>query len=72
MQHWILDLDLFHSVASTKINKIYSKTAKLWKSGAALKSQGEKSWEIKGSGQECMAAMMLMLINFNSVTVKIY
>jgi len=31
---------------------IYSKTAKLWKNGAALKSLGEKSWEIKGSGQE--------------------
>jgi len=31
---------------------IYSKTAKLWKSGAALKRLGEKSWEIKGSGQE--------------------
>jgi len=35
----------------------------------ALKSLGEKSWEIKGGGQE-MAAMMLMLINFNNnVTV---
>jgi len=26
---------------------------------------GENSWEIKGGGQE-MAAMMLMLINFNN------
>ena len=35
------------------------------KNGAALKSLGEKSCEIKGGGQE-MAAMMLMLINFNN------
>ena len=35
------------------------------KMGAALKSLGEKSCEIKGGGQE-MAAMMLMLINFNN------
>jgi len=35
-----------------KRSEIYSKTAKLWKSGAALKSLGEKGWEIKGSGQE--------------------
>ena len=31
----------------------------------ALKRLGEKSCEIKGGGQE-MAAMMLMLINFNN------
>ena len=34
------------------------------KNGVALKSLGEKCCEIKGGGQE-MAAMMLMLINFN-------
>jgi len=32
-----------------KRNEIYSKTAKLWKSGAALKILGEKSWGIKSS-----------------------
>ena len=35
------------------------------KKSAALKSLGEKNYEIKGGGQE-MAAMMLMLINFNN------
>ena len=35
------------------------------KNGAALKSLGEKSCEIKDGGQE-MAAMMLMLKNFNN------
>ena len=41
------------------------------KNGAALKSQGEKSCEIKGDGQE-MAAMMLMLtakfVSINTLT----
>jgi len=48
-----------------------SSTQKQPSCGAALKSLGEKSWEIKGGGQE-MAAMML--INFNNATVfiKIY
>ena len=44
------------------------------KNGAALKSLGEKSSEIKGGGQE-LAAMMLILINFNNGCVcigKIY
>ena len=35
------------------------------KNGAALKSLGEKSCEIKGGGQE-MAAMMLMLKMFSN------
>ena len=35
------------------------------KNGAALKSLGEKTCEIKGGGQE-MAAMMLMLKKFNN------
>ena len=35
------------------------------KNGAALKNLGEKSCEFKGGGQE-MAAMMLMLKNFNN------
>ena len=43
----------------------HTKTAKLWKNGVALKSLSEKRCEIKGGGQE-MAAMMLMLINFNN------
>jgi len=30
-----------------KRSEIYSKTAKLWKSGAALKSLGKIIWEIK-------------------------
>ena len=37
--------------------------------GAALKSLGEKSCEIKGGSQQ-MAAMMLMLIKFNNGLVK--
>ena len=44
------------------------------KSGAALKSLDENSSEIKGGGQE-MAAVMLMLINFNNgccALLKIY
>ena len=39
------------------------------KKGAALKSLGQKSCEIKSGDQE-MAAMMLMLINFNSAHCK--
>ena len=39
-----------------------SQAVKKW---CGLKSLGEKSCEIKGGGQE-MAAMMLMLINFNN------
>ena len=35
------------------------------KKGVALKILGEKSCDIKGGGQQ-MAAMMLMLINFNN------
>ena len=35
------------------------------KKGATLKSLGEKSGEIKGGSQQ-MAAMMLILINFNN------
>ena len=35
------------------------------KKGAALKSLGEKNCEIKGGDQQ-MAAMMLILINFNN------
>ena len=41
-----------HAVFDDSCNKI----------GAALKSLGEKSCEIKGGGQQ-MAAMMLMLVN---------
>ena len=41
------------------------KNSQAVKNGAALKSLGEKSCEIKGGSQE-MAAMMLMLINFNN------
>ena len=37
------------------------------KNDAALKSQGEKSCEIKSGSQE-MAAMMLMLVNFKQCT----
>ena len=38
--------------------------------GVALKSLGEKSCELKGSGQE-MAAKMLMIINFNNNATSI-
>jgi len=38
----------YYPILNYKVSKIYSKTAKLWKSGAALQSLGEKSWEIKG------------------------
>ena len=41
------------------------KNSQAVKNEAALESQGEKSCEIKGDGQE-MAAMMLMLIHFNN------
>ena len=41
------------------------------KKSAALKNLGEKSCEIKGGGQE-MAAMMLMLINFNNAHTMHY
>ena len=47
--------------------KLYPhKNSQAVKKGAALKSLGEKSCEIKGGGQQ-MAAMMLILINFNNV-----
>ena len=36
----------------------------------ALKSLGEKSCEIKGGSQQ-MAAMMLMLINFNAMMLML-
>jgi len=59
-----------HIILRNKI--IYSKTAKLRKSGAALKSLGEKV----GKSKVAMAAMMLMVVSFNNnataVTVKIY
>ena len=41
------------------------KNSQAVKNGVALKSLGEKSCKTKGGGQE-MAAMMLMLINFNN------
>ena len=41
------------------------KRNRLYKKGAAFKSPGEKSCEIKGGGHE-MAAMMLMVIHFNN------
>ena len=44
------------------------KNSQAVKKSADLKSLGEKSCEIKGDGQE-MAAMMLMLINFNNALV---
>ena len=52
------------------MSEIHTKTAKLSKNGAALKSLGEKSCEINGGGQE-MAAMMLMLIKFNNGSINI-
>ena len=48
----------------TKKLKLH-KNSQAVKNGAALKSLGEKSCEIKGGSQE-MAAMMLMLINFKN------
>ena len=44
---------------------IHSKTAKLYKKGAAFKSLGEESCEIKGGGHE-LAAMMWMIMNFSN------
>ena len=44
---------------------IHTKTAKLYKKGVAFKGLGEKSCEIKGGGHE-MAAMVLMIMHFNS------
>ena len=47
-------------------NVIYPhKNSHAMKNGVALKILGEISFEIKGGGQE-MAAMMLLLINFNN------
>ena len=59
-------------VKSTQ-KKSKKNTAKLGKSGTALKSLGEKSCEIKGGGQE-MAAIMLMLkkLIMAMCIVKIY
>jgi len=58
---------------------IYSKTARLWQNGAAFKSLGKESCEIKGGSQECeikggsqeMAARMLIVINFTNNTTVI-
>ena len=41
------------------------------KKGVALKSLGENSCEIKGGSQQ-VAAMMLILINFNKAIFKVY
>ena len=46
-------------------NSLSTQNSQFVKNGVALKSLGEKSYEIKGGSQE-MAAMMLMLINFNN------
>ena len=40
-----------------KRSEIHTKTVKLYKKGAAFKSPGDKSCEIKGGGHE-IAAMM--------------
>ena len=48
-----------------QLKRLPHKNSQAVKNDAALKSLCEKSCEIKGGGQE-MAAMMLMLINFNN------
>ena len=51
-----------------EVKSTQKKNSQVVKNGAALKSLGEKGCEIKGGGQE-IAAMMLMLINFLTMTV---
>ena len=48
------------------IKSIHAKTAKLHKKGVAFKSLDEETCEIKGSGHE-MAAMMLMIIMHTAI-----
>ena len=50
---------------SVPVNNTTQQQPSCEKNGAALKSLGEKSCEIKGGSQE-KAAMMLMLINFSN------